>query len=55
MQQVLITLPDGSQVIVQGQMADPRVMTRKSPGACWEPAMANKRPHEPNGIHVGEY
>lgn len=61
MAQVLITLPDGQQIIVQGvmdgQRADVTVHRRSRMSGTWSlpvPAATNN-PHEYDTFHVGEY
>lgn len=62
--QLLITLPDGSQVAVMGVPDDlpVRVMQRSRPGAMWSPSIPDNipgnSPHHANpraNVHRGEW
>lgn len=62
--QVIVTLPDGSQVAIMGLdlvKGVAHVITRSSAGACWDAPLPIANPagagtaHVPGTYHVGEW
>jgi hypothetical protein len=55
-EQVLVTLADGSQVFVKTRDPNVTIQFRKSLGGSWSlPFESNDRPHQPSTIYVGEW